>query len=269
MAKKYKSPTVTERVISLGVSMEEEHFQRELSTWHDVVRKAFPQSHIANQWQVSLAEKNGVPYIPKESQKFTTRYQFWKGKDKQRDRGIQVWRDRVAFNLLSKVGEPRTYEDLHELYSEWFPIWSQHFAVPTVRGVTVEYVNHLSKLTVPKFCHGDTIDVGRILTAFVVRGPLTKLVPPFSFQMNFLEERDGLPLRFQADLSSVPGKQTAMRLLFKASTEAAGREIPVDSLSNELDTCHGLILEEFEAFFSDEAKATFKPYDTDPTNSGA
>ena len=265
---KYRKPPIIERVISHGFSMPEEQFQPRLSSWSDVVRKAFPQSHIANNWEISIAEKNGIPYIPRESQKFTAKYQFWKGKKADRDRGLQVWRDRVAFNLLSQPKNPRTYEELHGLYQEWLPAWADHFGVENVRGVTIEYVNILAPATVPKFCKGGRINVGEILTAFVAPGPLKNLVAPFTFEMNFDAHQKDFPLHLHTELKALPKAEVALRLLFRASTEAAGREIALDALAREIDTAHCLIRDEFEAFFTDAAKATFEPYDIDTAEPG-
>jgi hypothetical protein len=92
---------------------------------------------------------------------------------------------------------------------------------------------------------------------------LKNLIPPFSFQMNFEADQTAFPLRFRADLAALRSTETALRLLFKASTDISERQIAVDNLTPEIDSCHGFILAEFEAFFTDAAKAAFVPYDTD------
>ena len=257
--KKYRKPPVCERVISLGFELDEEPFQRQLSSWNDVVRKAFPQSSIENNWEISIAEKNGIPYLPPERQKFTTKHQFWKGKKKNRDCGIQVWKDRVAFNLLSSPANPRTFEDLLSLYDEWCPIWSEHFRVKTVRGVRIEYVNIISPATVPEFCTKERIQIGDILTVFVPAGPLKTLEPPYAFDMNFKDPRDDFPLLFHTSLKAERKVDVALRLDFRASTEEMTREIAIDEIQVEIDTAHELILDEFEAFFTEPAKASFEP----------
>lgn len=257
--KRYKRPPLAERAISLGVSMDEEHFQRCLNSWNDVMRQSFPQSEIINQWEITISEKNGMPFIPKENQKITTKYRFWKGKTDNRDSAVQVWRDRVAFNLLSRPGEPRTFEDLKSLFSEWCPKWANHFGVVKFSGITLEYVNIFSQTTMPKFYHGNRIDVGNILTAFTVPGPLKNLLPPFHFEFNFDPPSSSIPMKVHIKLTSLRGKNISLRLIFKASSEEPKREIGLDNLWREVEFAHDLILVEFDAFFTDKAKLSFEP----------
>jgi len=262
---KYRKPPITERAVSFGFTLPEEDFQRKISSWSDIVRDVFPHSKIANQWQISIADKDGVPFIPKENQKFTTKYQFREGNNKRWDHGIQVWSDRVTFNLIGGLQSPRTYEDLKLFHDEWLPRWADYFCVTELHGATLEYVNLLTESTIPSFCKDERISIGQILSAFVTPGPIKALVPPFSFDMNFEDQRHEVPIRFHAGLSTIPNPKISLKLLFRASTEVLGRKISIDHVQQEIDTCHAVILEEFEAFFTTEAKNSFEPYDADTT----
>ena len=257
--KNYSKPPLTERVISLGFSMDEEHFQTKLDTWTGVMRQAFPESEIHTQWEIQVGQKNGMPFIPKDKQKITTKYQFWQRKGSQKDRCIQVWRDRISFNLISPIGDSRSYNDLQALYAEWCPKWASHFAVRAVRGVNLEYVNILSKETVPAFCQGNRINIGELLTAFSAPGPLKNLIPPFKFQFNFDASTSDFPMQVHVSLTNQKTDDIALRLLFRAATEQPNREVPLDAITQEMDTAHSIILAEFDAFFTDKAKNSFKP----------
>jgi hypothetical protein len=257
--KRYRTPPLTERAISIGFGMPEEPFRQRLDTWNEVMRHAFPDSETVTRWDIQVAEKHGMPYIPRDKQRLTTKHQFWQRKGDKRDRCIQVWADRVAFNLLSPPGDPRTYEDLLALYSEWCPKWASHFEVKTVSGVTLEYVNILSSATVPKFCHGNRMNIGEILTTYGTPGPLKDLIPPFKFQLNFDADGKDFPMKVSVELAHVRQEEIALRLLFKASSEETGREVPLDALPREIDTAHRLILAEFDAFFTEKAKLSFEP----------
>jgi uncharacterized protein (TIGR04255 family) len=257
--KRYRKPPLTERVVSLGFSMDEENFQTKLDSWTAIMRQAFPESEIHTQWEIQVAEKNGMPYIPKDKQKITTKYQFWQRKGPQKDRCIQVWRDRISFNLLSPIGDPRSYQDLQALYAEWCPKWADHFSVRSVSGVNLEYVNILSKETVPSFCQASRINIGEILTAFCAPGPLKNLIPPFKFQFNFDASTQDFPMHVRVALTNQKTEEISLRLLFRAATEKPGREVSLDAIPLEMDTAHSIILAEFDAFFTEKAKTSFEP----------
>ena len=257
--RKYKKPPVTERVISMGFVLDEESFQRRLDSWNGIMKQTFPEAEIATHWEVLIADKNGIPYIPTDKQKITTKYRFWRGKQENRDRGLQIWRDRIAFNLLSALGEPKAFQDLLALYTEWAPEWADHFNIRAVAGVTIEYVNVIAKSTVPKFCDAGRIDIGRILTTFPIPGPFKKLVSPLAYEFNFECSGTPTPMTLHTKLSSLPAGGVALRLEFRASSEVPNRQISLDSVPAEIETAHRVIVDQFEAFFTDEAKASFEP----------
>lgn len=142
---------------------------------------------------------------------------------------------------------------------EWYPKWADHFNVVKARGVSVEYVNVLSPVTMPKFCLGDRIDIGKILSAYTIPGPLKSLVPPFNFEFNFDASRPDIPMKVHTKLAAMQGGKEPLRLTFKASTEETKREIGLDKIFQEANIAHDLILLEFEAYFTEQAKLSFEP----------
>jgi len=268
---KYRHPPLYERALSFGAHIEEEHFYRQAQPWEALLKESFPESETITQWHLNVTEKDGMPCIDSATQKMSVRHRFWKGKEKERDRGIQVWRDRIAFNLIGNSGNPRHFEEIRDLARAWLPRWAGTFNVGVVRGVTLEYVNVISHRTVPKFSTKETIQIGKLLRLFApVPGPARDIIPPYDFNINVLVQEEPR-LTFNARLQNAKNKAgdpIAMKLDFKATTETQGRELALDRVFDEVDLAHDLILTEFEGYFTQEARESFGPYDPDKPSSG-
>ncbi|HXT41689.1 MAG TPA: TIGR04255 family protein [Candidatus Angelobacter sp.] len=263
--RKYKRPPIVERAFSVGVQIDEELFHRRIEEWKDLLQKSFPEMETITEWQIKVTQKDGMPSFDQNHQRMSLKHRFWKGGQSNRDKGIQVWRDRVAFNLVGGPANPRHYEELEEFSHDWLPRWADHFEVKTLRGITLEYVNFISFQTVPKFASENKIDLKNILNFFSnLPGPGKTLIPPYNFEIN-LGITETPPMRFSAHLQNIesqPGSTLALRLDFKATTEGLGRKISLDEVKNELRLAHDLILQEFEAYFTVQARDSFGPYDS-------
>lgn len=267
--KKYRRPPVVERVLSYGVAIPEELFERRLDAWKSQVNQSLPELETVTDWEINLTQKDGMPIFDTTTQRVTLRHRFWKGDAQHRDKGIQVWRDRVAFNLLRNSEDPRHFEELEAFAKEWLPRWAEIFEVKTVRGVTLEYVNLISPQTVPRFVDSSKtgIRLGEILPLCGSVPLQGVLVPPFRFEHNVLVTPE-LPLRLCTKLDGLPpqGNQPIhLRLLFTASTETHQRTASFSEVAGEVSATHALILEAFEKYFSDAAKLSFEPYDVVPS----
>jgi len=253
----YSHPPVVERALAFGCTLTEEAFQTKLASWGERVKQAFPSSKIQRQWQIQIAEKNGMPFLSSEGQKLTTKYQFFQHSGEDKKQGIQIWQDKISFNLFSSAENPRSFVELREIANTWAPQWASHFGVSSVHGIRLEYVNLLSPKTVPGFCSDGRIRLGEILTAFKVPGPYKDLTSPFDFQFNMVANQPDFPMAIHASLKGAQHDGGTLRLLFRASTENSERSISLDAAKKEMDTAHSSIVSVFDAFFSEEAKNSF------------
>ncbi len=269
--KKYRRPPIVERVLSFGVTLPEELFERRLESWRTQIKEALPEIETVTNWHLNLAHKDGMPVLDPASQRMTLRHRFWKGDPKHRDKGIQLWRDRIAFNLLGSPECPRHFEELEAFAKEWWPQLLQTFEITTVHGVTLEYINRICPNSVPKFVDlpKQTIRLGEVFPVFgrvPMRGSAT---PPYNFEHN-VTVRAEPPLHLQTKLAGpIPrkGEVVHLWLRIKATTEHNQRAVPAHEVFGEVAEAHGLILEAFEAYFSDAAKLSFEPYDASSTTS--
>jgi hypothetical protein len=118
---------------------------------------------------------------------------------------------------------------------------------------------------VPTFISNGRISINRILNVFGnIVGPAQRLIPPYQFEINIRALEDP-PMAFKAKLTSaeeLSKGQPTLRLDFKATSEIPGRKINLDAAQKELSLAHDLILQEFEAYFTEEARKSFEPYDS-------
>jgi hypothetical protein len=90
------------------------------------------------------------------------------------------------------------------------------------------------------------------------------LLPPFDFQVNVRVDDVDPPARVAAHCISVQAPESVgpmMHLRFTATTHLGKppRSVGVENVHPEANLAHGLILEAFDAYFTDTAKASFEP----------
>lgn len=92
-----------------------------------------------------------MPFLDPISQTLTVRQTFWHRAGGKKREGVQIWPDKIAFNLIGELGNLRDYEELDQMRERWLMLWGGHFGVSESVGVTLEYVNLISSETLPGF----------------------------------------------------------------------------------------------------------------------
>ena len=257
---KYRKPPIVERALVFHASISEEVFRPKAEEWQTIVKQEFPHVEMVTEWLLAVAEKDGMPVLDPARQTMTVRHTFWQMAGKKKDHGIQIWPDKIAFNVLGGIGNPRDFDELEQLRERWLIRWATHFGVSTSTGVTLEYVNLLSKETLPTFVEGQRLKIGDAIRLFqILPSSLHQLHPPFDFQIN-VEGETNPPSHFRAHCISVEGAPPtpSMQLRFTASTHKADRSIAVEKVAGEAQIMHDLILRQFDAYFTPKAKETFE-----------
>ncbi len=240
--------------------MPEEKFRVRADEWQTILKQEFPHAQAITEWVLAVTEKDGMPVLDPDRQTMTLRHTFWRMTGQKKDHGMQIWPDKISFNLLGGVGNPRDFSELEQLRQKWLPRWVSHFEISKCNGVTLEYINLLSKDTLPAFMNGNILNVGNALRLFDnIPSRLGPLIPPFDFQINSETETNPRS-RFRVHCVSVPSPSTpVMHLRFNASTYNPKRSVPIDDVANETAAMHDLILQQFDAYFTEKAKQSFEP----------
>jgi hypothetical protein len=263
---KYRKPPIIERALAIHVDMAEEKFRLKAETWPQIVQQDFPRAETMTEWTLAVTEKDGMPVLDPSRQTMTLRQTFWHVAGKKKQEGIQLWLDKISFNLLGEPGNPRDYAELDQVCERWLMRWATHFEISECSGVTLEYVNLLSAATLPSFVSGKTIRIGEVVNMFkAIPGTLHALHPPFDFQFNVDGETDPSS-RFRAHCATinVPASENTaapqMQLRFTATTNLSkDRRVPLAKVRDEARVMHDLILGQFDAYFTPEAKKSFEP----------
>jgi hypothetical protein len=266
---KYKKPPVVERALTVHVELSEEMFQTKADEWRASLASEFPAAETMTEWTLAVTEKDGMPVLDPSRQTMTVRQTYWKLADKRtKDRGMQFWPDKISFNLIGAPGHPRDYDELKEFVRAWLPRWAAHFGVTKCTGVTLQYVNLLSELTLPQFTVRNQIKLGEVLNMFRgVPNPREALfLPPFDFQVNLECPTTTPPSHFGAHCSALTPAETegtkvpSLLLRFTATTHLLRRRaVGLEKVDEEAQVMHDLIIDHFQAFFTAEAKKAFEP----------
>ena len=262
--RKYRHPPIIERALSVGVDLNEEIFHRRFESWKPVALKAFPELEIITLWDLEVEEKDGMPSLS-PNQNMSIRHRFWRKDVDSGKAGLQIWSDRLVFNLVGSRAHPGVFAELNALAMEWIQVWANHFDVTEVRGIQLEYVNVISQATVPMFATANRVQIAKILKYFAQPLlPSRQMVPPYQLTVNQEVSKEP-PLTLLTKLTSIKN-EAALRLDYKATTEQAARKIPIQNVKSEIDLAHSAIVAEFEASFTTEALESFGPYDVVPEN---
>ncbi len=262
---RYRRPPIVERALAIHVDMPEERFRVKAETWPAIVQKDFPRAETVTEWILAVMQKEGMPVLDPNRQTMTLRQTYWHIEGKKKREGIQLWPDKISFNLLGEPGNARDYAELDQLCERWLMQWAAHFELSQCSGVTLEYVNLLSAATLSPFVSGKTIRIGEAITMFkAIPGPLQSLFPPFDFQFN-VDGGTTPPSRFRAHCATIDTDPKGdagpeMNLRFIATTNLSkDRPVKLTQVREEAALMHDLILLQFDAYFTPEAKRSFEP----------
>ena len=109
---RYRNPPIIERALVVHApTIPEEKFQLLIEEWAQTVQEEFPHPETVTEWMFALLDTKGMPTQGAERQKLKLRSTFWKMHGAQKHKGIQVWNDKLALNLLGIPGDPHHFED--------------------------------------------------------------------------------------------------------------------------------------------------------------
>lgn len=169
--------------------------------------------------------------------------------------------DRLTLNLHAETGNPHDFEELYEAVKNWLPRWADHFGVTKFPSVQLDYVNLLGPATTPTFVDKNGgIRINRLLEVFgKIPGPHKTIIAPYDCKVGLLIE----PNRCVANIhvQGVRSKEGTLhvrvdlQVLAKQPDPLAG----IDQALSELHYIHEILLSQFLAIFTEEAKQSFKP----------
>jgi hypothetical protein len=258
----YSRPPIKSR--SLKVFSDEKDpgtYERLIPDWYKVVREDFPEQQIGKLWQFSVEEKEGVP-VPKGKLSFLHRFVAYNEKKDI----LQLIEPNAKFLKLQLNRTPeklQSFEDLICLAKKLLPRWKEHFGINLVKGVRLSYKNLLSKEITPlAFSHGP-LKIDRWLT-FMSRlpGRFNDVIGPFHTGINVKVVEGSTAAEFRYELRSanpdLDGTDFGVVVNLAIDTKSSSRNLSLLECLAEIDWCHKILLEQFNVFFTEEAKRNFE-----------
>jgi hypothetical protein len=180
---------------------------------------------------------------------------------------ITSYTDKVMLRLQRQGAYLGTFEELHELASEFVPVWKETFGIERFKGVELIYANLLCKEYTPALIvEKDGLqrtEVGRTLTLFnTIPGKYKDMRPPYRAEMTS-QIADNTLFTFQ--VNDLPSGQAiggphgnAIQVTFGYQRMSPNKPLDFQEAMEEVTKGHELLLEQFTEFFTAEARELFK-----------
>jgi len=259
---RYRKPPITQRIIGVYRPMTLEDFEAKLPGWIERIKDEFPHPESFAEWFIDITQKEGIPLLKDAQPKARIIRLFWKRHPKGlKVFGMRLRPDRLVFHLRRAEDEPHGFEELYALMEKWLDRWAEHFGFGEVAGTSVEYVNLLDERLTPQFVPAQGgLQVGNALNIFTrIPGRYQNIAQPYDCKLRLVVD-EKMPCFFDVRVRAHDeGENPGVRVDFTVTTRAPGKAIELKTALREIAFGHEIMLEQFDCFFTDEAKLSFHP----------
>ena len=260
----YKRPPVVERVLTIMADFPIENFYSRFEDWKQLIHEKFPDHDPLSNWRLNVeTQPDGTPLLTEVQPELVITHRFWrKNAQGKRFLSMRLLPNQLTMNLHPDQAGAHRFSELHAEFSYWLPLWLNHFGGTNCASVILNYINLISQQTTPQFLDTNGgIQIGRTLRVFAgLPGRHMGIIPPYDCQMGLMidpERQSTFALRVAA-VTVGRENSIAVRVDFNAVTSSPKPLTPLQALS-EAEFLHNVIIGQFEAIFTDEAKKSFEP----------
>lgn len=256
----YRKPPIIERVVSVVGDVSDETFYSKFESWKEIILPRFPDYDPLKEWTVNIESSEGVPVVGD----VVVNHRFWRKTEKgKRYLSMRLLPNMLTLNLHGETGKPRRFEELYAELVMWLPQWITHFGIKGCREVALDYINLLSRATTPSFVNKEGgLAIGALLNVFTgMPGRHKGIIPPYDCQMGLMID-EKKPVIFAVrvqDTMTKPDMGTAVRVDLRAQLVKDKPVLTLGQVLAETEFLHTVIIEQFEAIFSETAKKSFEP----------
>jgi hypothetical protein len=179
-----------------------------------------------------------------------------------------------VFHLCREEDDIHDFDEVYAEMETWIEKWMEHFEVKDLKGITTEYFNRLNAKISPQFVLPD----GRLKISDAFRvfsnipGKYVGITQPYDCRMRLIVD-EKMPCHFDLRVRAEDEARVGVKIDFMTSTfQQHNKAISAKEALGEIQFAHGIILEQFDCFFTEIAKESFIPYgipDTQPTGISA
>jgi len=256
---RYKNPPIVERTVGVYHQMPQDHFEAKLPSWLEKIRSDYPVSEPLAEWIIEIESKGGVPFVKSLTPKARIIQLFWQRHPKGRHvRGMRLRPDRLVFHLCREEEDPHDFDELLPEMERWLPRWAEHFGLPDIGGITLEYVNQLNAEVTPQFVDPKgSLRIGEALTIFgKFPGPAKGITSPYDCKARLVID-ETRPTFFDVRVRVDDAVPNGVRVDFVVRTFPVGNRLTFADAIAELRSGHDIMLEQFACFFTEQAKLSF------------
>jgi hypothetical protein len=260
----YKKPPIIERVIGVyaDIKIQPEVFEAKMPEWIAKIQDHYPISKPIAEWTLNIKEVKGVPMLQGVMPKAEIIQMFWKlHRNKQQVHGMRLRPDRLVFHVCREGDIIHDFDEIYVEMERWIGKWMEHFEVKALKGVTAEYFNRLNGAITPQFILPDGgIKIAEALVMFAnIPGKYTTVTPPYDNKIRLIVDAKR-PCCFDLRVMADDEVRSSLKIDFIVSTCGQEKAISAKDALDEIQIAHDVILEQFDCFFTKQAKESFVPY---------
>jgi hypothetical protein len=179
---------------------------------------------------------------------------------------IETFPNRVVIRVLRQKNYLGSFHDLESEAMNWVPEWRKTFKVGKIKKIVISYSNFLCKTFTPELVKvsGDSqqINFGAALVMFAdAPGKYKNLIPPFLAETAIeVDSERSFGFRVKAvDDGKKEGAphEPGILVILKHTFTPVNKPLENHDLQSKLQEAHDLLMEQFEAFFTENAKKQF------------
>jgi hypothetical protein len=260
--KTYKKPPIIERIIGVYADIKPEVFEAKIPEWAVKIRERYPIAEPIAEWSLNIKEVKGVPMLQDVMPKAEIIQMFWKlHRKKTQVYGMRLRPDRLVFHLRWEDGVSHDFEELYAEMQAWIGKWMEHFEVPFLKGVTAEYLNRLDAKITPQFMLPDgRLKLAEAIVLFAnIPGKYQTITQPFDCRVRLIVD-EKRPCYFDLRVREDNEGHTAVRVDMVVTAIGRDKAISAEDGLAEIRFAHEVMLEQFDCFFTEQAKESFIPY---------
>lgn len=239
-----------------------ETFFSKIEGWKTVVQKDFPLYDPLTEWLLNVQEKEGIPLFNEAEPEVLITHRF----SKRNQKGERTWSmrcppDRIILNLHAEQHDPHDFEELYAAMAKWLPRWTDHFEVNGFPGVQLTYVNLLGPRRTPNFVDANGgIQINRLIEVFgKIPGKHQSIIAPYDCKVGLLIEKERCAANIHVHAVRSRDNVLHVRVDLQVLAAHGVPMVSVDEALSELRYSHDVLIGQFEALFTKEAKKSFEP----------
>jgi len=264
----WRNPPVVERSLDFELNLDPHQFEENIPLWLSETSENYdyPSQEVLKEWYFKIEGDRNSPR-PKGLMFEIPRIEKLAGSSKKVQKAIEIHpkimgrSPRIRLILGRPTKRVTRFSELSREAKKVVPDILEKLGLERVGGISLSYLNEISKSRYPEFEKNGEFMIGELLLLFHQDlGSPGAFVPPFRTEMNRkLRSDNAVHMRYRLEDQKPTSKKSGILMTIQYDSISSGKRKPraLSSAFEEMDTAHDLILEEFTQKFTPEALKHF------------